>query len=237
MKSVFARHGVPTFLVIDNGPQYTSREMQLFAQQYNYKQVTSSLHHPQSNGLAEQTVMTVKGLLVKSEDFHQALLAYRATLLLWCGYSPAQLLMGRCLRTDVSQIPGTLTPDWSHLPEFRTQERRYKEKQKEDYDRRHKVKAQLDLDNGRLVWVRTDNDQQIGWVLTAAHTPRSYLVQTSSGTVHRNQSHLICQPERLDEDSHDEEREPKRTIMTQSQTGTIIYPPQRLAYLRRGDVV
>ena len=69
-----------------------------------------------------------------------------------------------------------------------------------------------------------------GRVLTAAHTPRSYPVQTSSGTVRRNQSHLICQPEQMDEDSHDEEREPMRTIMTRSQTGTIIYPPQRLTY-------
>ena len=71
--------------------------------------------------------------------------------------------------------------------------------QKEDYDRRHKVKAQPDLDDGQLVWIRTDNDQQTGQVLTAAHTPRSYLVQTSSGTVQRNQSHLICQPEWLDD--------------------------------------
>ena len=58
MKSVFAKHGVPTLLVIDNGPQYTSRQMQLFAQQYNFKQVTSSPHHPQSNGLAEHSCLS-----------------------------------------------------------------------------------------------------------------------------------------------------------------------------------
>ena len=221
----------------DNGPQYTSREMQLFAQQYNFKQVTSSPHYPQSNGLAEQTVKTVKKLLVKSEDPHLALLAYRATPLPWCGYSPAQLLMGRRLRTEIPQVPETLTPDWSHLPEFRTQERRYKEKQKEDYDRRHRVKTQPDLDDGQLVWVRTDNDQQTGRVLTAAHTPRSYLVQTSSGTVRRNQSHLIRQAEQLEEDGRDEEKGPTRTIMTRSQTGTAIITPQRLTYVKGGDVV
>ena len=44
-------------------------------------------------------------------------------------------------------------------------------------------------------------------------------------------------PERLNEASHDEEREPTCTIMSWSQTGTIIYLPQRLTYLRRGDVV
>ena len=105
---------------------------------------------------------------MKSEDPYLALLAYRVTPLRWCGYSPAQLLKGRCLRRDVPQILGTLTPDWSHLPEFRTQQRRYKKKQKEDYDRRHKVKAQPDLDNGQLVWVQTNNEQQTGQVLTAS---------------------------------------------------------------------
>ena len=71
----------------DNSPQYTSREIQLFAQQYNFKQVTSSPHYPQSNGLAEQAVKTVKSLLVKAEDPHLAPLAYKATPLPWCVYS------------------------------------------------------------------------------------------------------------------------------------------------------
>ena len=38
LKSIFARHGVPSILVSDNWPQFASKEMQEFA-------VTYSFHH------------------------------------------------------------------------------------------------------------------------------------------------------------------------------------------------
>ena len=38
--------------------------------------------------------------------------------------------MGRPLRTDVLQLPATLTPEWSHLPENREKDRVEKLKQK-----------------------------------------------------------------------------------------------------------
>ena len=66
---------------------------------YGFKQVTSSPHYPKSNGLAERTVQTTKAMLEKSKDPHLALLSHRATALQWCGLSPAELLMGRWIRT------------------------------------------------------------------------------------------------------------------------------------------
>ena len=100
LKAIFARHGVPSVLVSDNGPQYNSTEMQEFAALYNFKHITSSPHYPQSNGLAERMVKTAKSLLAKSADPYMALLSYRATPLP-CGLSPAELLMGRRLQTDI----------------------------------------------------------------------------------------------------------------------------------------
>lgn len=94
LKSLFARHGIPSILVSDNGPQYSSKEMQEFAALYGFQHVTSSPHHPQSNGMAERAVKTAKNLLEKSADPHMALLSYRTTPLPWCGRSPAELLMG-----------------------------------------------------------------------------------------------------------------------------------------------
>ena len=52
MKSVFARHGIPSTVVSDNGPQYDSAEMKTFASLYGFKHITSSPHYPQSNGQA-----------------------------------------------------------------------------------------------------------------------------------------------------------------------------------------
>jgi hypothetical protein len=62
----------------------------------------SSPVYPQSNGLAERTVQTVKNLLQKAkasgEDPYLSLLSYRSTPASDAG-SPAQLLMNRRLRT------------------------------------------------------------------------------------------------------------------------------------------
>ena len=72
MKEVFARFGIPDVVVTDNGPQFSSAEFLVFARMWNFDRVTSSLHHPQSNGKAENTVKTVKRLFKKCKDSVQS---------------------------------------------------------------------------------------------------------------------------------------------------------------------
>ena len=57
LKSMFFQ---PFTFMSDNGPQFVSEEMKEFRQSYFSVHVTSSLHYPQSNGLVERTVKTVK---------------------------------------------------------------------------------------------------------------------------------------------------------------------------------
>ena len=48
-KSQFSHHGIPDTLISDNGPQFSSHELQQFVKQYQIDHHTSSLYHPQSN--------------------------------------------------------------------------------------------------------------------------------------------------------------------------------------------
>uniref|UniRef100_A0A8C9YN86 Integrase catalytic domain-containing protein n=1 Tax=Sander lucioperca TaxID=283035 RepID=A0A8C9YN86_SANLU len=96
---------------------------------YGFRHVTSSPRFAQSNGEAERHVQTVKRLLKKAKDPYLALWAYRATPLA-NGYSPAQLLMGRRLRTPDPQLPSLLIPS---LPNEATVVRREREETKRQY--------------------------------------------------------------------------------------------------------
>ena len=69
---------------------------------YGFVHVTSSPRYPQSNGEAERAVRTMKGILKRNDAQHIALMVYRSTPL-QKGLSPAEMLMGRILRT---QLPG-----------------------------------------------------------------------------------------------------------------------------------
>ncbi|XP_062855259.1 uncharacterized protein K02A2.6-like [Trichomycterus rosablanca] len=190
-KSIFARHGIPDVVRSDNGPQFSSDSFRRFAQNWGFDHVTSSPHFPQSNGEAERAVRTVKNLLKKSTDPYLALMAYRASPLA-NGYSPTELLMGRRIRTSVPVAPSQLKPrcvDWGKLKET---ENIYRQKQKQNYDRRHKTHDMTHLHPGKHVWVK-DTDER-GTVVSAADTPRSYMVETPRGTFRRNRFHLSPTP-------------------------------------------
>ena len=110
LKSIFAQHGIPESLISDNGPQYSAELFNDFSREYGFTHITSSPHYPQGNGATERGVGTVKTLLSKSsDDPYSALLAYHATPL-ENGYSPAELLMGRKLRTTIPTIQKQLLP-------------------------------------------------------------------------------------------------------------------------------
>ena len=95
LKSTFSRYGIPSIFVSDNGPQYASKEFEQFTRSYNVQHINSSPHYQQGIALAERMVQTIKRLLSHSDDPYLAMLMYRSTPLPWCGYSPAELPMGR----------------------------------------------------------------------------------------------------------------------------------------------
>ena len=103
MKAVFAELGVPSMIVSDGGPQYTSAEFKDFTKQWQIEHRVSSPRNPQSNGMAERCVQTMKALLIKTmeegEDMDLALLTYKTTPLSHRPPSPAELLNFRKYKT------------------------------------------------------------------------------------------------------------------------------------------
>ena len=79
----FARHGLPESFILDNGPQYSSYAFADFSKQWNFQHVTSSPRYPRSNGLAERTVQTIKGILneckADGQDIDLAFLTHTIT--------------------------------------------------------------------------------------------------------------------------------------------------------------
>ena len=207
--------------------------MQEFAVLYNFRHITSSPHYPKSKGLAVRMVKTAKSLLAKSADPYLVLLSYRATPLPWCGLSPAELLMGRRLQTDIPQPKRVFISDWPYLTSFRVKDEEQKRQQKTEYDRRHRDKPLPPHSDDELVWVRTEDRRVPGRVVQPANTPRSYMVETPSGIVRRNRSHLLPRPG--EGPSATVPTEPQqRTIVTRSRTGTYVGPPLQTHILEEG---
>ncbi|KAK0131437.1 hypothetical protein N1851_033839 [Merluccius polli] len=152
LKSIFARHGIPETFISDNGPQFSGHEMKTFATDYCFEHLTSSPKYPQSNGEAERAVQTLK----KANDPYKALLAYRATPLS-NGYSPAELLMGRRLRTTLPILPERLQPALPDLPVLQQTEREKRWAGAKCFNSRHRARDLGKLspgENENAVWHR-----------------------------------------------------------------------------------
>ena len=134
---MFSIHGIPNRLVSDNGPQFSSSAFESFAESANFIHHTSSPHHPQGNGEAERAVQTAKRLH-RSADPTAALMAYRASPLR-NGYSPAELLFGRQIRTT---LPADLPPPaWPDLEDIVEAEQHHQDQQATIYNSRHWTKV------------------------------------------------------------------------------------------------
>ena len=186
LKSIFARHGIPEQVRSDNGPQYDSAECLHFAKEWGFRHTTSSPRFPQSNGEVERGAKTVKNLLKKEKDQAKGLLAYRSTPLA-CKFSPAQLLMGRKVRSSVPIFHTELSPQWPDLDKLQARETENKLKQQSNFDHRHRATPLPRLESGAEVLVK--DLQGPGVVVGAAKTPRSYVVETPTSTVRRNRAH------------------------------------------------
>jgi hypothetical protein len=128
-------------------------------------------------------VQTAKNILKKNTDPYEGLLAYRSAPLR-NGYSPAELLMARHLRTTLPSLRPVPVIDKQTL---NAKEEDYRNAYAKDYNRRHKAKELPPLHTGEKVWVR-DMKREETVVAESATNPRSYIMDSG---LNRNRTALV----------------------------------------------
>lgn len=106
LRDIFARFGLPSQLVTDNGPPFSAHDFNTFCIKNCIRHTTTAPYRPQGNGAAENAVKTIKKCIKRAlhegEDVAVALskflLQYRNSPHATTGVSPAEALLGRRLR-------------------------------------------------------------------------------------------------------------------------------------------
>ena len=196
MKNMFARWGIPEEVTSDNGPQFNAEEFAKFAETFGFTHTTSSPTFPQSNGEAESGVQIAKKIL-RDPDPSVALMTYRATPVAAIGCSPAELMMGRRMRTLLPTIPRQLEPVSLDRSAIEAKDTLTKMRYADDYNRRHGVRKLPELEAGEPVRVKLDNEKswtKEGTIVDQHQSPRSYIVDVGGATYRRNRKHLAKSP-------------------------------------------
>ena len=189
MKVIFATHGIPDEVISDNMP-FASRDMVTLAKEWEFTITTSSPGYPQSNGFTERNVQTVKNVLKKTlhegGDPYLALLNLISTPIPQLQASPAQLLMGRTLKTRLPAAPALLQPQEPLDISVELTQRQRQQKQHHDPG----AQSGRELHPGEVVRVQRAKEWEPEMVIEQHDSPRSYLIKQHGKVLRRNRKHL-----------------------------------------------
>jgi len=179
LKIIFASHGLPQKVITDNGPTFTSKEFSEFMCQNGIVHVTSAPYHPSTNGLAERAVQAFKQGIKRitgdtiQDRLSKFLFHYRITPHTTTGVPPAELLMGRRLRSRLD----LLFPDVSQKVESQQL------KQKQLHDTSKPVRT---FTVGDLVYAEDFSPSPTKWLpgkVTKVTGPLSYCIELLDGSI------------------------------------------------------
>ena len=187
MKQIFSEHGIPSRVVSDNGPQYSTEAFKEFAQQWQFDHIISSPKFPKSNRFIERQIQTIKKALIKAKqagrDPNLAMLCLWTTPINHNLPSPAELWNNRILRSNL--IAKVLTARFSNTDHIREELKHRQDMQKMYHDRKaHDLPPLVPGQDVRIL------DNQTGkWkpaiITSRCPNPRSYILQLSDGSSKR----------------------------------------------------
>ena len=190
-KQLFSEMGIPEKIISDNGPHFSSSCYTQFASEWKFYHTTSSPNYPRSNGFVERQIQTV-GILQKcyqsKGDLDMGLLCLRTTPVDHQIKSPAELLFGRKLKSNLpGKIPNTL--DDKNIIQGNYCKRQNSQKRYHDL---HAKDLTLLKPGDYIQYQDMSSRKWIpGVVKDKCEQPRSYLIVTPNGnTLRRNRQQL-----------------------------------------------
>jgi len=170
LRFIFSTHGLPDMVVSDNGSVFTSKEFTDFITN-GITHVKSSPYHLSTNGLAEHAVQTFKAGMKKLTEgtlesklshflFHYQLIPQATT-----GHSPAELLLGRCIKSRLDLLQ----------PNVKAKVTQNLQRQKFNHDKLTKVHV---FDVGDQVFVKSHQGTPTWWegIVNNITGPLSYKI-------------------------------------------------------------
>lgn len=203
LKGIFSRQGIPTLLISDNGPPFSSNDFKKFCSEWGISHQTSSPYLPRSNGLAERTIQTVKKIFKKCRDtgadYYTALLHYRTTRKNNMA-SPAELLMSRVLRTKLPSMSKILKPRIVKPNENEKYMAKNIENVNHNYNKNTKNLKPVSVGNQIYFKKNPLSVWYPGTIVEICREPRSYLIKDEEGvTYRRNRQHILETSKKLND--------------------------------------
>ena len=220
LRTIFATHGLPELIVSDNGTSFTSWEFQQFTKRNGIRHVTTAPYHPASNGLAERAVQILKEGLRKMVDgdidtrLARILYRYRMMPHSTTGVSPAELLMGRKLRSHLDLLQ----------PDISSQVLIKQAAQKAGFDKTSKERT-FKIEDPVYVRNFSHGNKWLSGIITKMHGLRTIEVRLSDGRiVRRHLDHIRYRTnDQLDEIQDDLSLDPLPIPTNDTNQGTL--PP------------
>ncbi|XP_054717261.1 uncharacterized protein K02A2.6-like [Uloborus diversus] len=206
-KSIFSRHGIPEELVSDGGPPFDLECVKSFCMEWNINHQITSPYFPRANGQVERAIQTIKKSLIKAaqdvKDLYPVLLDCRTQPSSDLP-SPAELLMGRRLRSLLPSHPEKMRPNFPLKKAQESLKKRQKAQNK--YANIHGKELPI-LHNQAKVWFRKMPNEpwKQGTVIQSNHNSRSYVIKGKDGGVYRRNRFYI-RPDRSEHYSSSQTR-------------------------------
>lgn len=232
LRKHFADLGTPVHLTSDGGPQFASLETNKFLKRWGVNHVSSSPHYPQSNGHAESSVKAAKALIKKTtknghmdtDEFYSGLLELRNTPRTEDGRSPAQILFGHPIRSNVPIHHTAFSSEWQVADQTAIQRGlQYRRQMQYQYDKHSRILTKFKVGQEVLIQNPTNKMWDTpGTVVAIGATGRDYRIKNDAGKSYwRNRRFLrrlyrIRQPDLVNCPQNDDFTE-QSTLLPKSQ--------------------